>query len=77
MQKKTLQLIEIKNIYHSKCSVRYFNKAGRTRRDFSRPIFVDRLNRYVCGINLEAILLGQYQTVLILHQYMNRLKSVD
>ena len=35
------------------------NKAGRTRRDFSRPIFVDRLNSYMCGINFLAILVGR------------------
>ena len=41
------------------------NKAGRTREDLSRPIFVDRPNRYVCGINFYAIPVGRLKSVNI------------
>ena len=37
-------------------------KAGHTRDDFSSLIFVGRPNRYVCGINFYAILVGRLKS---------------
>ena len=53
------------------------SKTGRTRNDFSRPIFVDQPNRYACGIEFlrdlsRPIEIGQYQTVLTLHRHINQ-----
>ena len=57
-------------------------KAGRTPDDFSPPIFVNRQkllrvrDQFLRDFS-RPFEIGQYQTVLIIHRHVNRLKSAD
>ena len=54
-----------------------FYKAGRTRNDFSPPTKSLRVRHQFLRDFSRPTEIGQYQTVLILHRHVNRLKSAN